>query len=123
MVIIFSNEKARSQLLNEGHVYTIRKNRRKQFIKMPEDKQRMGYGVIDWATDHRGGKKICDVIVHEYGPYGEEPGPYDTNTLQDYVFHSGFSSLEEWIGAIHGYSPNLTHGWMYSVSKHRKRST
>jgi len=122
MVIIFSNEKARNQLLNEGFVYTIRKNRRKQFIKMPEDKQRMGYGVIDWATDRRGGKKICDVIIYEYDPVFRAPGPYDINTLQDYVSHSGFGSLEEWIEAIHVYSPGLAKGWMYSVCKYRRRT-
>jgi len=121
MVIIFSNEKARNQLLNEGVVYTFRKNRRKQFEKMPEHRQRQGFAVTDWATDKRMGKKITNVIINEYGPHRlEEPGPYSLDDLAPYTQWSGFNSLEEWKEAILEFSPGLENGWLYKVTVYPK---
>ena len=116
MVIIFSNEKARTHLLEKEFVYTFRKNRRKQFIKMPEMRQRVGTGLFDWATDKRLGKKITDITIHEYGPYYHIPGPYTLDQLEPYHLWSGFDSLEEWKEAILAYSPGLEKGWLYKVS-------
>ena len=116
MVIIFSNEKARNQLTEKRFVYTLRKNRRKQFINMPEINQRSNSGVRDWFTDKRLGKKLGDVIIHEYGPFLEDYGPYDLDNLETFVFGSGFGSLEEWKDAILEVSPGLKKGWIYLVS-------
>jgi len=124
MVIIFSNEKARNQLLNEGFVYTFRKNRRKQFEKMLKHRQRQGIAVTDWATDKRLGKKIANVIINEYGPHRlEEPGPYSLDDLAPYTQWSGFNSLEEWKEAILEFSPGLEKGWLYKVTVYPKTET
>ena len=116
MVIIFSNEKARKQLTEKRFVYTLRKNRRKQFINMPEINQRTNSGVRDWFTNKRLGKKLGEVIIHEYGPFLEDYGPYELDNLETFVFGSGFDSLEEWKDAILEFSPGLEKGWIYLVS-------
>jgi len=79
MVMIFQNEKARRQLLEKGVVYTFRKKPHK-------------YGR-DWATDRRGGKKICDIEV----VWRTEASP---SMLHLFVKDSGFKSLREWKEAI-----------------------
>ena len=122
MVIMFSNEKARTHLLKTGVVYTFRKNRRKQFEKMSIEKQMCRTGIIDWATDHRGGKKLVDVIVHEFGPFNDPPGPFDVEDIKPYVRWSGFSSFKEWFDVILQFSPEMlyTKGWLYKVSTYKQ---
>ena len=101
MVIIFSNEKARNQLLNKGIVFTIR------HIRHIEGK--------DWMTDKRGGKKICNVriIFCASGTYRDL-----RNIAHNYVNDTGFESIEEWINIIMGFGKVKHYTfWLYRVDK------
>nr|QFN51303.1 hypothetical protein [Pyrococcus abyssi] len=88
-------------LLKHGVVYTIRKEKRKRVGK-------------DWITTGRGNKKIADVNVEYVGmveilykgfgnwfggvvfPDNKPKFMYDA-TLEDYVKHSGFNTVNAWI--------------------------
>ena len=120
MVISFSNETVRNYLLEMGRVFTYRKNRRKQFIKI-EDERGKAYvegvrpALRDWFNEGRLKKKIKDIYIWEVGKFRpSELGPW--------VPFSGFSSLEEWHKAIielndwDGYGlMDLNGGWLYMV--------
>lgn len=97
MVMIFQSKKALARLLKEKSVATFRKNRRRE----------TGH---DWITDHRGGKKIAEVMIRE-------EGLYSPSALSEFVFLSGFSSLQEWKNEIqklnNGRLPK--EGWLYHV--------
>jgi hypothetical protein len=97
MVIIFSSEKARKQLLEKGIVATFRAHRKLKTGR-------------DWATDKREGKKLADVIILEVGRF-------DPRDLKNYVYNSGFDSLDEWLLEIiklnKGRIPIF--GWLYLV--------
>ena len=100
MVMIFSDPRARAQLLGEGLVYTFRKNRRKKVGK-------------NWANGGYRNHKICDIFI-------EELGEKKVNELEPYVDHSGFDSLPHWYGAIvelnGGWDIKKT-GWLYRVRR------
>ena len=70
MVISFSSEKARNYLLENKRIFTYRKNRRKQFIKLEE---KIGYpplkGLWDWFNEGRCKPKIKDIIIFEVGKF------------------------------------------------------
>jgi len=75
MPIIFMNEKARKQLLENGIAYTLRQHARKTKGK-------------DWATDKRGGKKIADVYI-------KLERRASICDLMPFIGQSGFNSLDE----------------------------
>lgn len=100
MVMYFKSEKALKHLLEHGIVYTIRKEKRKRTGK-------------DWIKKSRRGKKIADVIVEYVGRVeilyrgdnkwfggivfpGDGKYLYD-DSLENYVEHSGFKTLNAWI--------------------------
>jgi len=113
MVIIFSDPNARHQLLEKGLVYTFRKNLRKN---SDYEKPRR-----DWATDRRGGKKICDVkitLLKGWSVFSLVGFP-NFSPLIPYVEWSGFKTIDEWVDAIKrlngGNFPQF--GWLYKVCK------
>lgn len=99
MVMLFMNAKVRNFLLLHGFVYTFRRKRHK-----------LGK---DWATDKRGGHKICDIYV------AEEWHISHVEDLRLFVDGSGFASIEEWIDAIKQFNPkmNRLEGYIYHVRK------
>jgi hypothetical protein len=99
MVMIFADENARRQLLEKGFVYTFRTHQHK-----------VGR---DWATDKRGGRKICDIdimLVKEIDSAEE---------LIPFVDSSGFRNVYEWVRAIRRLNPKLREiqGFLYRVAK------
>lgn len=94
-LIVFSNETARSQLVEEGIVVTFRTERRTT-------------GRTHWRTA-RTGTKRGDVVVGEIGavdPTGD--------ALRAYVGLSGFETVQGWRAAIrdvHGNAPGS--GYLY----------
>jgi len=116
VVISFSSEKPRQQLLDKKYVYTFRKNRRKAFIKAARHYWRMplkNWGHKDWANEGRTKPKMCDVIIFEVGDLV-------LKNLEKYVLGSGFEDLEEWgqeIARLNGWDEPRVHdkGWLYKV--------
>lgn len=81
MVMIFQVQEAREQLLKKGRVFTFRaKNRHK-----------LGR---DWATDHRGGRKIANINVKLVAKVT------CPEMLWPYAYASGFESLDAWVAKI-----------------------
>jgi hypothetical protein len=109
MVIIFASEKARKQLLKKGFVWTFRVHRRK--LQTQGAPRRVSF---DWATDHRCGKKLCDVSIQN------ETEINHWDELAKFVDASGFETVNDWIAEIitrnHG-RPTNAQGWLYLVSK------
>jgi hypothetical protein len=81
--IIFSNEQARSQLLEEGEVYTFRANKRTT--------------GETWARASRTGPKIADVVVEEVCAI---PAPRPADLQDEWAAKSGFGSRSAWWEAI-----------------------
>ncbi len=120
MVISFSSEQVRTYLIENGRVFTFRKKRRKQFIKL-EEKRGKAYvqgakpALRDWFNKGRTMPKISDILIWEVGTFKpKELGPW--------VPWSGFASLEDWQGEIiklndgKGYDlMDLYGGWLYMV--------
>jgi hypothetical protein len=101
MVIMFLSDKARNQLLNKGIVYTLRHIRHKE--------------GLDWCTNMRGGKKICNVRI-TYCDNGKYTELREIASL--YVSDSGFDSIEEWINQYKRYrSSKYPTFWLYRVEK------
>lgn len=104
MVISFSNDKARAQLMQEGVVHTLRLKRRKKRGK-------------NWANSGRTTTKIADVYI-------KEVGHFKIANLHEYVPTSGFANLREWWHAIQGENwhelksgnTQNTRGWLYKVT-------
>jgi len=97
MVMIFSSEWARNSLLNSGFVVTARKNRRK----------RIGH---DWATDKRGGKRICGITIFELGLYRMELA------TSLYLEMSGFPTPTRWNEEIANLNKTIPlEMWLYLV--------
>ena len=96
--IIFADETARGQLLDEGEVVTYRTSPRTT--------------GDTWARWSRTGPKEADVTVEEIdadGLLGE--------MLEPFVDLSGFDSLQDWMDAIeelNGERP-IAGGWLYRV--------
>ena len=95
--IIFANETARSQLVDEGEVITFRR-----------DKRTIGE---TWWRRSRTGPKQGDVVVEYVG----EADPSDADQLEPYVTLSGFASAHEWQSAIEILSGGLEPGHLYRV--------
>ena len=122
MVMIFSNEKVREYLLENGLVYTYRKNHRKT-----PDGIRPQIGR-DWATDKRGGKKIADIYITPIEPVDCKTMK---NVLRKYARDSGFyigsdfhhESVSRWVRAINSLNPFAPRdGWIYQVEVRRTDS-
>lgn len=107
MVIIFSNSKAREQLLTKGMVYTFRRGKRRKKIGS------------DWATTRRGGPKIADVIVTPI--MHVKPNRLD-GALRTLVGSSGFDSVKEWLEEIYRINEKLPEGWIYRVDTVNRNS-
>ena len=98
MVMIFQSKKPRKQLLEKGHVVSFRVNRRKHVGN-------------DWATDKRGGKKICNTFIEEID-YIEK-----LDKLSPFREESGFDNLEEWTNEIRKLNKHhMVSGWLYKVT-------
>ena len=120
MVISFSSEQVRNYLLEHGRVFTLRKKRRKQFIKLEEIRGK-GYvqgarpALRDWFNEGRTKPKISDILIWEVGKFKpKELGPW--------VPWSSFSSLEDWhkelikLNDWGGYDlMDLNGAWLYMV--------
>jgi len=124
VVISFSSEKPRQQLLDKKYVYTFRKNRRKAFIKAARHYWRMplkNWGHKDWANEGRTKPRLCYVDIHEIGEFNpHEVDPitkYLTHPLKIYFQLSGFNSLSGWESVISDKAPpfGATEGWLYKV--------
>jgi len=105
MVISFSNDQARAQLMQEGMVHTFRIYRRAR----TQGK--------NWANSGRTTTKIADVYIKEVGYYA-------VSTLRTFVATSGFGSLGLWWRAIQEENwsklkkDDMTaRGWLYKVTK------
>lgn len=97
MVMIFSNEKARHQLLKKKRVCTFRKSKRRE--------------GRDWATDHYGGKKIANIEVSLVS----RCRPLD---LYAFVSLSGFKKFEDWIRVIQEFGiESQQYGYLYEVRR------
>lgn len=95
--IIFANEIARSQLVDEGEVVTFRRSERT-------------IGETWWRRS-RTGPKQGDVVVDHIG----EADPSDADQLEPYVSLSGFGSAREWQSAIETLGDGLEPGHLYRV--------
>jgi hypothetical protein len=105
MVMIFSSKKALRQLLKKGIVVSFRK------VQPGPDRK---HGP-EWITDHRCGSKVCDALIFSH----DTPVPLTYDTLEPFVEHSGFDSVDEWIGEIKKMNGNTikigTYGELYCV--------
>lgn len=119
MVITFTSDDAWNHFVDQGFVYTFRKNRRKAFMKL-EAEGRVLVGVFDWTSRGRGKPKEADVTIHEIG----EMTPSD---LVDYVEWSGFESWQKWfdeIQRLNNFNYSVTQkGWLYKVALHNSSRT
>jgi len=81
LVVIFMAKEAREQLLKHGVVVTCRGARRSHVGN-------------DWATDKRGGSKLCDVYIEYLGVIKK------AEDLRQWWRQSGFASANEWITKV-----------------------
>lgn len=107
MVMMFSDPRAREQLLGEGKVYTFR--------KMARTKSGLRKTVgRDWAAERRGGSKIADITV---APVMKVMPENLREALTPLAEWSGFVDVDKWIEAIErlnrGRAPE---GWLYRVT-------
>lgn len=124
MVIYFKSEKALDYLLNHGFVYTLRYSARKKLGP-------------DWIQANRNSRKIADVNISYVGrvildpavkldplnlytvvmidPWKDDRIYNIVGTLEDYVAHSGFDSVDEWIEEFRNLSGNKKTAWLYKV--------
>jgi len=108
---IFSSEKARRFLMENGYVYTVRKHLKKKL------------GVKDYFTDHYGGKSLGScygILIRKiHDPTAEK---YVLRAvLAAFVDKSGFSSVEEWLDEIkrlnHGKIPSTLYLYYVALVK------
>lgn len=96
--IIFGNQTAREQLLDNGEVYTFRTSDRTT--------------GDTWARATRTGEKLVDVSVEQVASI-DEPSP---DTLRDeWAFRSGFGTPEQWWDAIEEVHGPPETGYVYHV--------
>ena len=95
--IIFVDETARTQLLDEGEVVTFRASERTT-------------GKTWWRRE-RTGPKCGDVVVEEVGEFD----PRNLDELEPYGPLSGFKSAREWQFAINSLNDGLEIGYLYRV--------
>ena len=116
MVMIFAHPKVREYLLEQGYVYTFRRNHPKT-----ENGIRPQIGK-DWAAAKRTGKKIADIYIT---PMESLESLKMVWVLIKYVKESGFhtgrgrgyESVSRWTNAIKALSPDESiQGWIYKVT-------
>lgn len=95
--IVFADETARTQLVEEGEVVTFRARQRTT-------------GETWWRRS-RTGPKEGDVIVEEIG----ECDPHYLEQLEPFGEMSGFQSAREWRLAIESLNEGLEPGYLYRV--------
>lgn len=96
--IVFSNPKARNQLVEHGEVVTFRAGERTT--------------GETWWRESRTGKKKGDCTVEEL----DECTPYD-EALRPHWSKSGFDSVMDWQEAIEEYHGGLPEGHLYRVTE------
>jgi hypothetical protein len=102
MVMIFQNEYARRQLLSTGAVATFRHNKHKE--------------GKDWATDHRCGKKLCDIHIILIGTTQSISEFYEL--LNSWAHTSGFKDRAAWIMALREkYHGDYYRGYLFYVRR------
>lgn len=111
MVMIFAVKEAKEQLLNHDAVITFREH--------PHSTGK------DWATDKRGGQKLCDIWVSQLKISDDAPTEPPTwiEDIKPFWGLSGFSSYEKWeqvITAITQKSRTFNgFGYLYLVIKEK----
>lgn len=96
--IIFGNQRARKQLLDNGEVYTFRTSDRTT--------------GDTWARATRTGEKLVDVTVEQVASI-DEPSP---DSLRDeWAFRSGFGTPEQWWDATEEVHDSPETGYVYHV--------
>jgi len=95
--IIFADETARNQLLDEGDVVTYRTSRRTT--------------GKTWWRQSRTGPKCGDVVVEEIGTCD----PQNLDELEPFGPLSGFPSARDWQFAISVLNDGLETGYLYRV--------
>jgi len=108
MVIWFNNKIAREQLINYGVVYTFRSRR-----------NTIGYQ----NAFYRDGKeqiKIGQVLIERVKKWFDLEGYLPIEyLLTNYLYSSGFNTIEDWIKVIRGFRTNRTipeYGEIYRVT-------
>lgn len=100
--IIFADETARKQLVEEGEVVTFRTSQRTT--------------GDTWWRKTRTGPKEGDVHVEEIGP----ADPSDEDDLEPYGPLSGFHSVHDWQFAISSLNGELSEGYLYRATRGHK---
>jgi len=95
--IIFANQTAREQLLQEGIVYSFRTNDRTT--------------GDTWARPSRTGEKMADVTVEQVATL---PNPSEED-LTDWANQSGFGTAEAWWNAIEDVHGIPAEGYVYQI--------
>jgi hypothetical protein len=85
--MIFMQEEPRTQLMTKREVVTFRR-----------DEHKLGF---DWATDHRGGSKICDIYVTELTIAKSQESLIDFRDIEPFTRLSGFATTKDWQDAIY----------------------
>lgn len=96
--IIFGNETARNQLLDEGEVYTFRTSDRTT--------------GDTWARASRTGPKIADVSVEQVCSI---PAPRADDLARKWARKSGFGTADRWWAAIEDVHGQPSVGYVYHV--------
>lgn len=99
--IIFSDETAREQLLEEGEVVTFRTSERTT-------------GETWWRTS-RTGEKCGDVTVELLANYISVT-PHSSRLIE-YRYLSGFDTVDEWVDAIQDLNGEVESGMLYRVTE------
>ena len=97
--ILFADETARAQLVNDGEAVTFRASQRTT--------------GDTWWRETRTGTKEGDVHVKEIGA----ADPSRAGELEPYASLSGFDSVEDWQAAIRELNGELSDGYLYRVTQ------
>lgn len=96
--ILFADETARAQLVEDGEAVTFRASERTT--------------GDTWWRETRTGTKQGDVRVEKIGP----ADPSDPDDLHEHRPLSGFETVEEWQAAIQELNGELSEGFLYRVT-------
>jgi len=99
VVIYFKSERALRYLLSRGFVYTLR-GFRKGCV-----------GRVVSVKTSRGSKAVAKAIIH----YVKDVDINDIEALKEYVKHSGFESVNEWVREYRRLNGNRVKAYLYKV--------